>query len=200
MPASREKELHSAGLIIAASITSSRIRLSTDMEKSLAGRFPRQVWLRIAPNDGISAYIRKSEMGQGVCTSLPMIVADELEADFGRVRFETSLPGTEYKDPQWGVQMTGGSTSVRHMFMPLKKGGRCRAREMLIKAAAGTWDVPADECETENSTVRHVKSGRSLSYGALSRAATALTAPQNPRPFPFAFITALDASWCKLEV
>jgi len=83
-----------------------------------------------------------------------MIVADELEADWKRIRFEPAPAADPYKDPVWGMQGNWGSTSVRHMFEPLRKAGAA-AREMLRAAAAQTWGVPEGECETYQGAVRH---------------------------------------------
>ncbi len=118
-------------------------------------------------------------MGQGISTSLPMIVADELEVDWKQVRFQMAPARKEYKDPAWGMQITGGSTSVRHMFLPLRRASAA-AREMLVSAAAETWGIPTDECEAWEGTVRHVKTGRSLTYGQLSHKAATLPIPPNP--------------------
>lgn len=145
------------------------------MEKA----FCPNVWLRITPDNIVTVMVSKSEMGQGVSTSLPMIVADELEADWKQVRFKMVPAREEYKDPVWDMQTTGGSTSVRHMFLPLRKAGAA-AREMLITAAARIWGVPTGECEAYRGTVRHRKSGRSLTYGQLSQRAVGLPVPPDP--------------------
>ncbi len=98
--------------------------------------------------------MNKSEMGQGVYTSLPMIVADELDADWKNVRMEVAPAGDAYKDPAWGMQSTGGSSSIRHMYEPLRKAGAA-AREMLVIAAAREWNVPVKECAVDLGRVRH---------------------------------------------
>jgi isoquinoline 1-oxidoreductase beta subunit len=108
-----------------------------------------------------------------------MIVADELDADWKQIRFESAPAGDPFKDPVWNTQSTGGSTSVRHMFLPLRKAGAA-AREMLRTAAAQTWGVPPEECATLEGAVRHDKSGRSLSYGQLCERASKLPVPQAP--------------------
>jgi isoquinoline 1-oxidoreductase beta subunit len=123
--------------------------------------------------------VSKSAMGQGVFTSLPMIVADELDADWKNVRFSPALAGDAYKDPVWGSQSTGGSSSIRHMYDALRKAGAA-AREMLVAAAADTWKIPAGECTYELGTVRHAKSGRKLTYGELTAVAARREVPQNP--------------------
>jgi isoquinoline 1-oxidoreductase beta subunit len=141
--------------------------------------FSPGVWLLITPDNIVTVMVNKSEMGQGVSTSLPMIVADELEADWNQVRFRIAPAGEKYKDPVWAMQTTGGSTSVRHMFLPLRKVSAA-AREMLVDAAARIWGVPRDECEAYRGTVRHTKSERSLTYGQLSQRAATFPVPPNP--------------------
>jgi isoquinoline 1-oxidoreductase beta subunit len=151
------------------------------MEKASPNRhgFSPNAWLIITPDNIVTVIVGKSEMGQGVSTSLPMIVADEIEADWKQVRVEMAPAGEEYKDPAWGMQTTGASTSIRHMFGPLRIASAA-AREMLVSAAAQTWAVPVHECEAYRGTVRHIKSGRSLTYGQLSQKAAEIPIPPNP--------------------
>ena len=170
--------LAGAGMTIAISITplGPKLLSGQEMKKNL---FSPNVWLQITPDERVTIIVNKSEMGQGVYTSLPMILADELEADWKQVQIKAAPARDEYKDPVWGMQLTGGSTSVRHMFEPLRKAGAA-AREMLVSAAAETWGVPAGECEARQGWVRHRKSGRQLSYGQLCEKASALPIPENP--------------------
>ena len=135
--------------------------------------------LLITPDNIVTVIVGKSEMGQGVSTSLPMIVADEIEADWKQVRVKMAPAREEYRDPVWGMQTTGGSTSIRHMFWPLRKASAA-AREMLVSAAAQTWAVPIHECEAYRGTVRHIESGRSLTFGQLSQKAAKIPIPPNP--------------------
>ena len=176
-----KKSLAGAGLAVAATLTPGgyRILKAEDLPKDPARSCSLNPWIRVTPDNRITVMVNKSEMGQGVYTSLPMIVADELDADWKQVRFEPAPAGDSYKDPVWGMQSTGGSTSVRHMFVPLRKAGAA-AREMLRAAAAQTWGVPPGECETRGGMVRHEKSGRSLSYGQLCGQASRLPVPQAP--------------------
>ena len=118
-------------------------------------------------------------MGQGVYTSLPMIVADELDADWKNVRMEVAPAADAYKDPAWGMQSTGGSSSIRHMYEPLRKAGAA-AREMLLIAAARKWNVAVKECAVDLGRVRHIKTNRMLTYGKLAKDAAKLEVPQNP--------------------
>jgi isoquinoline 1-oxidoreductase subunit beta len=176
-----KKSLAGAGLAVFAVLTPAGLRIlkAEDLGKDPARSCSLNLWIRITPDNLITVAVNKSEMGQGVYTSLPMIVADELDADWKQVRFESAPAGDPYKDPVWNTQSTGGSTSVRHMFLPLRKAGAA-GREMLRAAAAQTWGVPPGECETQGGMVRHEKSGRSLSYGQVCERASKLSVPQAP--------------------
>ncbi|CAM4163126.1 molybdopterin cofactor-binding domain-containing protein [Bordetella tumulicola] len=123
--------------------------------------------------DGIVTIIaHRAEMGTGVRTGLPMVVADELEADWSKVRV-IQAPGDE---PRYGNQDTDGSRSTRHFFLPMRRVGAA-ARSMLEAAAAKQWGVPADEVVTRNHEVMHEKTGRKLGFGELAEAAAALPVP-----------------------
>lgn len=172
------KSLAGAGMTIAISITpfESRLFSAEEMKKDL---FRPNAWIQISPDNIVTFVVNKSEMGQGVYTSLPMILADELEADWKQLRIQPAPAQDEYKDPGFGMQLTGGSTSVRHMFEPLRKAAAA-AREMLVTAAAKEWGISVSECEAFQGTVRHTKSGRSMTYGQLCEKASKLPIPQNP--------------------
>ncbi len=169
-----------AGLALAVLVTPGGLRLVPAAEAAGPGKeFIPSAWLRIAPDGTVTVVVNKSEMGQGVTTSLPMIVAEELEADWSLVRFATAPAGEAYRDPVWGMQATGGSTSIRHMHDPLRLAGAA-AREMLLAAAAATWQVSPSECAAVRGRIRHEKSGKSLSFGELAGAASKLPVPQKP--------------------
>jgi isoquinoline 1-oxidoreductase beta subunit len=129
------------------------------------------VYLGIEPDGRVVIVAHRSEMGQGVRTSLPMIVADELDADWNRVSIEQA-PG----DPRYGRQDTDGSRSTRDFFVPLREAG-ATARLMLIRAASQQWSVPASECDTEMHAVFHRATGRRAAYGELVPAAAKLPVP-----------------------
>ena len=171
--------LAGAGLTIAAVMTPAGLRLLSAAELEQSPSFQPNVYLRIAPDDSITVVVNKSEMGQGVTTSLPMIIADELEADWKHVRIEFAPAGEKYKDPVWGMQSTGGSTSIRHMHDTLRKSGAA-AREMLIIAGSEALKAPLRECAAVNGVVRHMKTGKGFSYGKLVFEASRLPVPQNP--------------------
>ena len=172
--------LTGAGLTLAAAVTPAGIRILSAAELgTVPQEFRPNVYLRIAADDTIIVIVNKSEMGQGVTTSLPMIIADELEADWKRVSIESAPADPAYKDPVWGMQSTGGSTSIRHMHDTLRAAGAA-AREMLITAGAEALKVPLRECAAQNGVVRHMRSGKGLSYGKLVFEASRLPVPQKP--------------------
>src|SRR6185295_14844425 len=114
----------------------------------------------------------RAEMGQGVRTGVPMIVADELEADWARVRVVQATGDEE----RYGNQDTDGSRSTRHFFMPMRRCGAA-ARQMLEAAAAARWKVPVSEVQAKNGEVIHTPTGRRLGYGALAKAAASMPLP-----------------------
>jgi isoquinoline 1-oxidoreductase subunit beta len=137
--------------------------------------FVPNAFLKIAPDGKITVMVARSEMGQGVRTSLPMILAEELDADWKQIRVEQAGTDTTI----YGDELTGGSASVRISWMPLRQAGAA-AREMLVSAAALQWGVPRSSCATENSFVVHAASNRRLSYGELARKAATLPIPSAP--------------------
>ena len=130
------------------------------------------VFVAIAEDGTVSIVCHRSEMGQGVRTGMPMIVADELEADWRRVRV-VQAPGDETR---FGNQDTDGSRSTRHFFEPMRRCGAA-ARTMLEAAAAARWGVPVGEVEARNHEVVHAKSGRRAGYGSLAKAAAKQPVP-----------------------
>lgn len=147
--------------------------------------FIPNVFVAMDADGSVTISVSRSEMGQGVRTSLPRIVADELEADLARVMLEQSIA-----DPDYGDQNTDGSKSVRTMYMPLREAGAA-ARNMLEQAAADEWAVPVSEVRAENHGVAHKASGRRLDYAELVARAAALEVPKQPRlkdPSEFRYI------------
>jgi isoquinoline 1-oxidoreductase beta subunit len=131
-------------------------------------------YVQVSTDDTITLYIHKAEMGQGTVTSLSMLLAEELECDWKKIR--TEFPGV---DPVAFGPMQGvfGSMSVRTSWEPLRKAG-ATAAEMLIQAAAQKWNVPKSQCRAENNTVLNIKTKERLSYGSLAEAASKLPVPQ----------------------
>jgi isoquinoline 1-oxidoreductase beta subunit len=138
--------------------------------------FIPNAFIRIGTDDTVTIIVNKSEMGQGVYTSLPMLVAEELEVDWSRVRIEAAPVDPAYNHTQWGVQGTGGSTSVRTSWDQLLKAG-ATARVMLITAGAATWGVEPATCRAEKGSVIHETTKRRLSYGQLAERAARLAPP-----------------------
>ena len=139
--------------------------------------YPPNAFIRIAPDDSITIVINKSEMGQGVYTSLAMLIAEELEADWSRISVESAPVAAVYNHTAFPMQMTGGSTSIASSWEQLRRVG-ASGRIMLIRAAAQQWGVPESECHAGNSQVIHA-SGKKMSYGALADAAAKLPLPDN---------------------
>ncbi len=148
-------------------------------------------WIRIAKDGTVTIIVGQSEMGQGVMTAIPMIVADELEAEWSKVRIEQAPADPAYGDPmRGGEQSTNGSRSIRNL-MPIWRKSGAAAREMLVGAAAQQWGVSPDECFAEQNVVIHRPSGRKLTYGDLAAKAAELPVPKEPKlksPDQFRFI------------
>ena len=137
--------------------------------------FDPNVWISIHPDNTITIFAAKSEMGQHIRTSLPMIVAEELEADWSQVR----VAQADAHPDKYGSQGTGGSGSIRRSFTRLRKAGAA-GREMLIQAAANKWNVSPKNCRAENGTVIHLSTGKSFTFGELAKIASKLQVPENP--------------------
>ncbi len=135
--------------------------------------FSPNAYLRIAPDNKVTIVVARSEMGQGVRTALPMILAEELEADWNQIEIEQAGASTLFGD-----QTTGGSASIRTTWDPMRKAG-ATAREMLISAAALTWGVPRSGCTAESGHIKHVASNRTLTYGDLVAKASTLPIPSD---------------------
>lgn len=134
-------------------------------------------WILIHPDDTVVIRVARSEMGQGVFTALPMLVAEELECDWNKVRAEYALAHEHVTHNKLYVTMsTGGSRSVRESQDYLRKAG-ATAREMLIAAAAAHWGVPAQECTAQASIITHGPSGKRLSFGEIATQAAAVEPP-----------------------
>jgi isoquinoline 1-oxidoreductase beta subunit len=153
-------------LVLGLSFCRRGAEVSPDAPEWVAGPF-----LRIAPDGAVTVTVARAEMGQGARTALAMLVAEELDADWNRVRVEQGD-----LDPRYGDQFAGGSAVVRTSWEPLRQAG-ATARAMLVSAAATRWGVPPAECETGDGRVRHPASRRSLGYGELTGAAAALPVP-----------------------
>ncbi|MEW6668524.1 MAG: xanthine dehydrogenase family protein molybdopterin-binding subunit [Thermodesulfobacteriota bacterium] len=168
------------GLLIACQTPIPVNAASSDPGVSAGGEFVPNAWIRIAPDDAVTVMIKHTELGQGTSTGLCMIVAEELEADWSNMRFQIAPVAPVYRNPEFGVQATGGSTGVKTSWDTLRRAGAA-TRELLVSAAAATWNVPVSECRAENSAVVHGVSKKRLRYGELIEKAATLTPPEEPR-------------------
>ncbi|HXY06237.1 MAG TPA: xanthine dehydrogenase family protein molybdopterin-binding subunit [Terriglobales bacterium] len=142
-----------------------------------AKTYPPDAFVHIQPDGKIVIQVNRLEFGQGVQTSLPMLLADEMDADWDHVAAELAPAADVYKDPIFGIQMVGGSGSVAHSFQQYRELG-ARVRAMLIAAAAQQWNVPVAQCRTEASVV-YGPGGRSAKYADLADSAAHLPVPEN---------------------
>ena len=164
------------GLILAFQFSGRPARAATMTAASEATGFSPNAFLRIAPDGSVTVMINHAEMGQGIVTALPMLIAEELDADWSRVRTEFAPVGAAYNHALFGIQMTGGSSSTWTEYERLRMAG-ATARAMLVQAAAAQWGAKVEECRTESGAVIH-SSGKRLDYGALVEAAAKLTPPE----------------------
>jgi isoquinoline 1-oxidoreductase beta subunit len=164
------------GLLVAFSLPP----LFTRMEEAAAAEgFATDGFIRIGQDGRVTIIVPQVEMGQGTFTSCPMLVAEELEVDVSQVETEQAPP-TEalYRNKLVGFQVTGGSTSIRAFYEPLRQAG-ATARQMLIAAAAATWNVDTNSCRAEKGSVIHSPTGQRLDYGALADKAAKMPVPKN---------------------
>ena len=145
------------------------------------GKFAPNAFIRIDEAGRTTLVMPQVEMGQGVYTAIPMILADELDADFAKVALEHAPPNDKlYGNPVFGLQVTGNSNSIRSFWDKLRGAGAA-ARSMLITAAAAQWQVDAESCSASNGKVTHAASNRTLTYGELADAAAKLPVPEKPK-------------------
>lgn len=146
--------------------------------QAASNTFAPNAWLRITPDNRITVVCGSAEMGQGVLTAIPMLVAEELDADWKLVGVEQAPVDAAYNNPMFGMQATGGSTTVRAHWTPVRQAGAA-ARQMLVAAAAEQWKVDASSLRTEKSHVIG-PGGKKLAYGALVQAAAKQPVPAKP--------------------
>jgi isoquinoline 1-oxidoreductase beta subunit len=140
-------------------------------------------WLVIDPDDSITIRVSKSEMGQGIYTALPMLVAEELRCDWAKVRVEHASATRNLADHVYGPMGTGGSRTIRSLHATMQQIG-ATARLRLITAAAQQWNVPAGECAAEEGAINHAATGRTLRYGALAPSAARVELTGEPAITP----------------
>ena len=166
----RASSLIGGGLLLRATLRASARAAIGDVQVEQAAVL--NAFVRITPDNTVTIMAKNPEIGQGVKTMLPMLIAEELDADWAQVKIEQA--GLE--QAKYGRQFAGGSTATPLNWEPLRRVGAA-GRQMLVAAAAAIWHVPVSECQTASGVVRHVPSGRSLSYGALASRAASLRVP-----------------------
>jgi isoquinoline 1-oxidoreductase beta subunit len=175
---SRRDFLKAGGIVCGGLVLGFYIRHKESPRQAKAAEpsFDPNAFLRIGTDGTVTMIVNKSEMGQGVYTALPMLIAEELECDWSTVQVEAAPVEPVYVNPLTGIQMTGGSMSVKTEWERMRKTGAV-AREMLIGAAADTWKVEKASCRAENGKVIHA-SGKSLTYGQLAQKAAHMPVPE----------------------
>jgi isoquinoline 1-oxidoreductase beta subunit len=168
------------GFLLAFRLPARAVNEPEQPPDSTEGRFAPNAFIRIDRSGKTTLVMPQVEMGQGVYTSIPMILAEELDADFAQVAVEHAPPNEKlYANPVFGIQVTGNSNSVRAFWKPLRQAGAA-ARAMLVQAAAKQWQVDPASCSASNGRVTHAASGRTVAYGDLVDAASRLPVPQDP--------------------
>jgi isoquinoline 1-oxidoreductase beta subunit len=174
---SRRSFLASAAVAGGALVLGFDIPLAPESAGSSAQTAEITAWIVIQPDETVIIRVARSEMGQGVLTALPMMVAEELECDWAKVKPEIATPQENLRRKRvWGSMSTGASRSIASSHEALRTAGAL-AREMLIAAAAARWGVPASECRAANSVITHAPSGRTLTFGEVAPAAARVTPP-----------------------
>ena len=175
------------GLLLSLSLPPAK----SDAEPAIADGFVPNAFIRIGSDGQITLTMPYVEMGQGTYTSIPMLIAEELEVDLTQVRLEHAPPNEKlYANPFLGVQATGNSTAMRGGWQPLRQAGAI-ARTMLVLAAAKRWNVDPASCRAQSGTVVHAPTGRTIGYGDLATDAAQIPMPESvalKRPEDFKLI------------
>jgi len=170
----KSSALVSSGLVVAFCLPGA-VRRAFPQEAAKPAPIPPNAFVHIAPDNSVTILLKHSEMGQGVWTSLPMVLAEELDCDWANVHAEHAPAAPAYAHTAFGMQMTGGSTSTWESYEQLRKAG-AMARALLIQAAAQKWNLPAADCHTDKGFVL-AGGGHKASYGELADAANKLSSP-----------------------
>lgn len=174
----RGTALAGGGLWIGLHLGGNRIEAAA--ARAVGPVFAPNAFLRIGSDDSVLILAKNDEMGQGIFTSIAQTIAEELEADFGKIRVEPAPAGVAYNNLAFGMQGTGGSTSTWANFQQLREAGAA-ARTVLVEAAAARLGVPAAECRAQLGRVHHAASGKSFSFGELAAEAARLPVPKEVR-------------------
>src|SRR5256712_410317 len=176
---SRRQFLSASAALGGGLLISFRTGAAHTAESAAGAAFTPNAFIRIGSDGQIVLTMPYVEMGQGTYTSIPMLIAEELEVDLKQVRLEHAPPNEKlYANPLLGVQATGNSNAIRGAWQPLRQAG-ATARTMLVSAAAKRWNVDAASCRAQSGEVRHAPTGRRLKYGEL--AADAARTPSSTR-------------------
>jgi len=178
-PATRRGFLQTGGALVIGFALPQSGRAATAAAKAPATTFKPNAYLRIGSDNRVTVVCGSSEMGQGVLTAIPMLVAEELDADWKLVGVEQAPVDAAYANPMFGMQATGGSTTVRAHWEPMRQAGAA-AREMLLAAAAAEWKVDASQLSTDKSMVLG-PGGKKATYGSLAEAASKHAVPAKPK-------------------
>ncbi|WP_455212345.1 molybdopterin cofactor-binding domain-containing protein [Kaarinaea lacus] len=172
-------------------------KLTTENQSAAESSFLPNVFLQIMPDNIITIQLPSSEMGQGVATALPMLIAEELPLPWRDIRIQFAPAHQAFANPNHRNQLTGGSQSIRGFWQPLREAG-ATAREMLIEAAALMWQVNKQECSVSNGQVSHQASSRSVRYGDLVEKAANVSVPNKvtlKSPEQFTLIGTSQPRW-----
>src|SRR5256885_8839682 len=168
---SRRDFLKASGLVIGFTLP-----IGARLAQAAEAEFKPNAYLQVGSDNVVTVVCGLSEMGQGVHTAIPMLLAEELDANWSRVRVVQAPVDPAFANPIFHTQATGGSTSVRGHWEPMRKAGAA-AREMLVGAAAATWNVDPSQCRTEKGVV-YGPGGKKVTYGQLVGAAAKQPVPK----------------------
>jgi isoquinoline 1-oxidoreductase beta subunit len=169
-----------AGLAVGSTLVVGFHLPRADGAQSVKAVFAPNAFIRIDTHGKVTLIMPQVEMGQGIYTSVAMILAEELDAAFDQVSLEAAPPNDKlYGNPTFGIQVTGNSNSVRAFWLPLRKAA-AGARALLVQTASQQWKVEPSSIRTEKGEAIHEASGRRVAYGALVDRAQALTPPKDP--------------------
>lgn len=172
--------LFSGGLVVGCAMMPDKGPMASALPPSAtAPGVMTNAWVKVGTDNAVTIICGRAEMGQGVFTSMPMLVAEELEVDLAKVRIEMAPAGEPYTNTMLGGQLTGGSTSVREAYDRLRVAG-AQARMMLVAAAAERWKVDPSACSASGAVITG-PGGQKLTYGEVAEAASKLTPPKEPK-------------------
>src|ERR1044072_7695135 len=167
------------GLVVSLYLDRTSLAQETGMPQQPPKVYPPAAFVNIRPDGKIAIQVNRLEFGQGVQTSLPMVLADEMDADWNNVIGELAPAEDVYKDPLFGIQIVGGSGSIAHSYQQYRELG-AKTRAMLVAAAADRWKTTPDKCRTEASVV-HGPNNQSATYAELASDAARKPVPATVR-------------------